>query len=431
MEIKRDIYLKQLIRLKDNGRIKIITGIRRCGKSYLLDPIYSNYLKLVGVHQSQIIKVSFEGDMNLELRDPIELGKYIRNQIIDKKKMYYVFIDEIQKVKPIKNPYIKNDADEITFVDVLLGLKNIKNVDVYVTGSNSVMLSTDVLTSFRDRGDEINVHPLSYKEFYSFKNDEDSWDDYIKYGGMPEAVLKQTVKEKSDYLKRLISDTYLKDIIERNQINNDEEILDELLNIISSSIGSYTNSTKLANSFESIKHVKISSYTVSKYINYFIQAFVLNKSYRYNIKGKKYIDTPLKYYFTDVGLRNARLNFRQTEESRLMENVIYNELLIRGFNVDVGVVEYNCKDKNNKNIRKQFEVDFVANKGNKTYYIQSTLNLDSKEKLEQETNSLKRINDSFKKVIISKTKPLFNYDDNGILYISLKDFLLNDDALDQ
>ena len=428
MEIKRDFYLKQLIEKKENGRIKIITGIRRCGKSYLLDPIYSNYLKLIGVGDSQIIKVSFKGDENLSSRDPIRLGQYIRSLIKNNNKMYYIFMDEIQKVNTIKNPYLE-EGEKITFLDVLLGLKNIKNADVYVTGSNSVMLSSDVLTSFRDRGDEIRVNPLNYKEFCEFKGSFNDWDEYTLYGGMPLAVLAKTKEEKSKYLKKLFYETYLKDIIERNKISNDVEIVDDLLNIIASNIGSFTNPSKLSKVFKSKKNIMIKPETIGNYLKYFIEAFIINKSYRYDIKGNKYIDTPLKYYFTDIGLRNAKIGFRQVEQSHIMENVIYNELLIRGFDVDVGCIETYSKN-NNVTKRNHYEVDFVANKGSERYYIQSALEINSEEKLQQEINSLIRIKDSFKKVVIVNSKKIPQHDNNGILFISLSDFLLKEDALD-
>lgn len=432
MEIKRDFYLNKLITKKENGFIKVITGIRRCGKSYLLFNIYHNYLNSIGVDDEQIIELSLEESQNALYRNPLELDKYIRELVKDKSKMYYVFLDEIQKVEEIQNPYVNNKDAKITFVDTLLGLMKIKNVDLYVTGSNSKMLSSDILTDFRDRGDEIRVNPLTFREFCEVygSNGFQAWQEYITYGGMPRAVAMQTHEEKSKYLKDLFSKTYLKDVIERHKIKNNKDVLEDVLNIISSSIGSLTNPRKLSDTFKSIKQKVVTATTISKYLDYFIDAFLINKAIRFDIKGKKYINTPLKYYFTDVGLRNARLNFRQQEESHLMENVIYNELIVRDFNVDVGVVEYNYKDENDKNQRKQLEVDFIASKGSKKYYIQSALNIDEESKRLQETASLNRIDDSFKKIVVVRNEILPWHDEKGVLYISVYDFLLKDEAID-
>lgn len=432
MEIKRDFYLNKLITKKENGFIKVITGIRRCGKSYLLFNIYHNYLNSIGVDDEQIIELSLEESQNALYRNPLELDKYIRELVKDKSKMYYVFLDEIQKVEEIQNPYVNNKDAKITFVDTLLGLMKIKNVDLYVTGSNSKMLSSDILTDFRDRGDEIRVNPLTFREFCEVygSNGFQAWQEYITYGGMPRAVAMQTHEEKSKYLKDLFSKTYLKDVIERHKIKNNKDVLEDVLNIISSSIGSLTNPRKLSDTFKSIKQKVVTATTISKYLDYFIDAFLINKAIRFDIKGKKYINTPLKYYFTDVGLRNARLNFRQQEESHLMENVIYNELIVRDFNVDVGVVEYNYKDENDKNQRKQLEVDFIASKGSKKYYIQSALNIDEESKRLQETASLNRIDDSFKKIVVVRNEILPWHDEKGVLYISVYDFLLKDAVID-
>lgn len=430
MIIKRDRYLNKLISKKENGQVKVITGIRRCGKSYLLFNIYYDYLLSIGVEDNHIIQLALDDDANIRYRNPIELGKYVREQIKDG-KTYYVFLDEIQKVATIKNPYIEDAEDTVGFVDVVLGLQRIKNIDLYVTGSNSKMLSTDILTEFRGRGDEIRVNPLSFAEFYSAYQGEkyNAWRDYYTYGGMPLILAQQTHEEKSKYLKDLFSQTYIRDVLERRNIN-DPEVLEELLNIVSSSIGSLTNPTKLANTFKSVKNPSVATKTIISYLDDLIDAFLLQKSFRYDIKGKKYIDTPLKYYFTDLGLRNARLNFRQQEESHIMENIIYNELLLRGFNVDVGVVEYNHKDENGKSKRTQLEVDFVANKGSQRYYIQSALRIENEDKREQETNSLNRINDSFKKIVVVRDNIVPWHDESGFLYIGIEQFLLVESAME-
>ena len=432
MEIQRNSYLNKLISKRENGLIKVITGIRRCGKSYLLFNIYHHYLTSIGVSEKQIIELALDETKNAKYRNPIELDTYVRELVSDKSKMHYVFIDEIQKVEDIQNPYIDDKDSKIGFVDTLLGLMKLPNVDLYITGSNSRMLSSDILTEFKDRGDEIRVAPLTFKEFYdAYEGDKNNaWQEYVTYGGMPLAVTKKTHEEKSKYLKDLFTKTYITDVIERNGILNDKEALEDLLNLISSSVGSLTNPTKISNTFASIKQVKISSSTISAYLDYFIDAFIINKAYRYDVKGKKYIDTPLKYYFTDVGLRNARLNFRQQEENHIMENIIYNELLFREYDVDVGVVEYNYKDELGKSKRAQLEIDFVANKSSKRYYIQSALNIDSADKKEQETKSLNRIADSFKKIVIVKDNIIPWHDEQGILYIGIQQFLLDENAID-
>ena len=426
--IEREYYLQKLISKKENGMVKVITGIRRCGKSFLLKEIYRNYLLDSGVEEKNIIILELDDDINIKYRNPIELGQYIRELVSNNDKMHYVFLDEIQKVEKIKNPYIENGEDYITFVDTILGLMKVKNIDLYVTGSNSKMLSSDILTEFRGRGDEIKVYPLTYKEFY-FAYSEDKrkcLSEYFTYGGMPMVAIKKFHQEKSVYLHDLFKKTYISDVVERNHIQNDTEVLEELLNIVSSSVGSLTNPTKLANTFKSMKNLPINHTTISMYLDYFIDAFILDKAYRFDIKGKKYIDTPLKYYFTDIGLRNARLNFRQQEESHIMENVIFNELKARGLDVDVGIVEYNTRNKDGKTERRQLEVDFVVNNISNRYYIQSALNIADAEKREQEINSLKRIADSFKKIVVIKDNIIPYYDENGIYYIGIEDFLLND-----
>lgn len=432
MIIKRDRYLNKLIAKKENGLIKVITGIRRCGKSFLLFNLYHDYLNSIGIKDDNIIELALDEVANARYRNPMELDAYIREKISDKTQQYYVFIDEIQKVTEIQNPYVEDESSKIGFVDVLLGLMKIKNVDLYVTGSNSRMLSSDILTEFKDRGDEIRVNPLTYSEFYSVYEGEKqhAWRDYYTYGGMPLVLSKETHEEKSKYLKDLFEKTYITDVIEHNRILNDRAALEDLLNIISSSVGSLTNPTKLSNTFQSVKQVKISPNTISNYLGFFIDAFIMHKAQRYDIKGKKYIDTPLKYYFTDVGLRNARLNFRQQEENHIMENVIFNELMAREYDVDVGMVEYNCIDDGGKKIRKQLEVDFVANKGSKRYYIQSALSIEDKNKRQQETASLLRVADSFKKIIVVKDDMIPWYDDDGIFYVGIEQFLLEESAID-
>ena len=427
MEIKRDAYLNKLISKKENGLIKIITGIRRCGKSYLLFNIYYNYLKENEIDNNHIIRLALDEDINIKYRNPIELGKYIRDQIVDD-EMHYVFLDEIQKVEEIQNPYIEGKESKVNFIDTLLGLMKIKNLDIYVTGSNSKMLSSDILTEFKDRGDEIRVYPLSFKEYYSVCSNPSVWEEYVMYGGMPLAASKKTHEEKSKYLKDLLTKTYLTDIVERYNIK-DKDNLQDLLNVIASSTGSLTNPKKLSDTFKTKKGVGIGQATIANYLDHFIDAFILSKSLRYDVKGKKYINTPLKYYFTDVGLRNAQLNFRQIEETHIMENIIFNELLIREFDVDIGVVEVNTKE-NGKSKRYQFEVDFIASKGSSRYYIQSSLHIENEEKRLQETNSLNKIDDSFKKIVIVKDNIIPRHDDKGILYLSVLDFLLKENSID-
>lgn len=429
--IARPDYLNKLISKKENGLIKIITGNRRCGKSYLLFTIYHEYLVSAGIAENQIIELALDETVNAKYRNPIELDSYIRSLVSDKSKQYYVFLDEIQKVDEIQNPYVDNPNSKITFVDTVLGLMKIKNVDLYITGSNSKMLSSDILTEFRDRGDEIRVYPLSFAEFYtSFKGDKnEAWKEYYTYGGMPLAVTKKTPEEKSKYLKDLFTGTYLKDVLERHIITNSTSDLEELLNIISSSIGSLTNPLNLSNTFKTVKKRNLAPETISTYLDYFKDAFLIDSAVRYNIKGKKYISTPLKYYFVDVGLRNARLNFRQQEENHIMENIIFNELKIRGFDVDIGVIEHNTKDATGKSRRNFLEIDFVANKGSNRFYIQSALHLDTQEKREQETQSLNRIHDSFKKIVVVKDDIEPWQDDKGIQYIGIEQFLLEKDWL--
>lgn len=429
MIIERKQYLDELIKKKDNGRIKIITGIRRCGKSYLLFELYKNYLLKNCIAENQIIEMALDDIENSGYRDPFKLNEYIKNKITSDKR-YYIFIDEIQFSRSVKNPYIDDEDEKITFVDTLLSLMKRKNLDIYVTGSNSKMLSKDILTQFRDRGDEIHVYPLSFAEMSSCYEDKDkAWEDYVLCGGMPFVLEMDTFEEKSRYLKGLFEETYIKDIIDRKQIKNSEEVLEVLLDFVSSAVGSLTNPLKLSNRYALEKKINISNNTISKYLTYFEEAYVLYAAKRYDIKGSKYFSTPLKYYFADIGLRNARLNFRQVEETHIMENIIYNDLLRRGFNVDVGVVKY-FPNVEGKTTRVQLEVDFVINRGNLRYYIQSAFAINSEEKKEQERNSLKRIDDSFKKIIIVRDNIVPRYDEYGIYYIGIRDFLLMDDFLE-
>ena len=415
MEIKRDVYLKKLIDRMNNGLVKVVTGIRRSGKSYLLFELFYKYLKEQGVEDSHIIKLALDDRRNKKYRDPDALCDFVHNQIVDDNN-YYILLDEVQFVPE--------------FEDVLNSFLHVKNADTYVTGSNAKFLSKDIITEFRGRGDEIHVAPLSFKEFYSVYDGskEDAWREYCLYGGLPKVLEYKTDEDKVAYLKNIFEETYLTDIKERHKIRNDAELA-ELLDILSSSIGSLTNPTKLANTFKSVKNVNIHTDTINNYLEHFVDSYLISQSKRYDIKGKKYINTPLKYYFTDLGLRNARLNFRQNEETHIMENIIYNELKIRGFNLDVGVVEYSKKE-DGKLVRKQSEVDFVCNKADKRYYIQSALSIPDREKMLQEQNSLTRINDSFKKIIIVKDAIKSHYNEDGILILNLFDFLLNDDCFE-
>ncbi|MCM1184123.1 MAG: ATP-binding protein [Roseburia sp.] len=432
MVINRDRYLNKLIAKKENGLIKVVTGIRRCGKSFLLFELYHEYLNSIGVSDDCIIELALDEINNARYRNPLELDQYIRGRLTDKKQQYYVFIDEIQKVSEIRNPYVEDADAKLGFVDVLLGLMKIKNADFYVTGSNSRMLSSDILTEFKDRGDEIRVNPLTYSEFFSAFEGEKryAWREYCTYGGMPLALSKKTHEEKSKYLKDLFAKTYISDVLEHNKIANDQAVLEDLLNTVSSAVGSLTNPTKLSHTFRSMKQASVSPNTIGKYLDCFIDAFIMRKAVRYDIKGKKYLDTPLKYYFTDVGLRNARLNFRQQEENHIMENVIFNELMAREYDVDVGVVEYNYQNADGKKLRTQLEVDFVANKGSKRYYIQSAFSIDDEEKRRQEINSLLRVSDSFKKIVVVRDSIIPWHDENGILYVGIEQFLLEENAVD-
>ena len=415
MQIQRERYLNKLIQRRENGMVKVITGIRRCGKSYLLFELYHQYLNSTGVPDENIIELALDEDENARYRNPLELGQYIRGLLADKSKMYYVFLDEIQKVADIPNPYLP-----------------IKNVDLYVTGSNSKMLSTDILTEFRGRGDEIRINPLSYQEFYSAYGDDkrNAWRDYFTFGGMPLVMSQKSAEDKSRYLHMLFDKIYLDDIMSRHSISNEKPVLDDLLDIVSSSVGSLTNPSKIQKTFASVKGTAIADDTISRYLDYFIDAFLLYKSKRYDVKGRKYIGSPMKYYYSDVGLRNARLNFRQQEENHIMENILYNELRIRDFDVDVGIVTLNARDESGKNKRIRHEVDFVANKGSQRYYIQSAFAIPDEDKRKQETAWLNGIGDSFRKIVVVRENIVPWHDNNGILYVSIEDFLLDERAID-
>ena len=414
-QIRRDQYLNRLIERKENGMIKVITGIRRCGKSYLLFNLYYHYLIESGVESSRIITIPLDDDDFEEFRDSKKLSAYIKERITDD-GMWYVFLDEVQLCR--------------NFEAVLNGLNRRENVDIYVTGSNSKFLSSDILTEFRGRGDEVRVYPLSFSEYVSaYPGDKyDAWIDYFTYGGLPQILSRKTDELKSGYLTTLCQELYLKDIENRYNLRGDNA-MSTLLNILASAVGSLTNPTKLANTFSS-NGMPVSDKTIATYINYLLDAFFISKAERYDIKGKRYIASPYKYYFTDVGLRNAQLNFRQQEENHIMENIIYNELLVRGFNVDVGVVEHTEKSEEGKAVRKRLEVDFVCNLGSRRYYIQSALAIPNHEKMEQEQNSLAHIDDSFKKIIVVKDriKPWRN--EKGIVVMDIMSFLLNPDSLD-
>ena len=416
MEIKRDRYLNLLISKKHNGLIKVITGMRRCGKSYLLFTLFKDYLLSEGIEKSHIIEIAFDAYENKQYRDPDVLYPYLKEKIKDD-GMYYVLLDEVQLLGE--------------FEAILNSLTRMKNVDVYVTGSNARFLSKDVITEFRGRGDEVHMYPLSFAEFMSVYpgTKQDGWNEYMLYGGLPLVLSFTTPDQKIAFLKSLFEETYISDIVGRHNIRNRAE-LEELLNILSSAIGSLTNPEKLSATFRSVKNKKISSATIRKYIDYLCDSFLIDSAVRYDVKGKKYIDTPVKYYFTDMGLRNARLNFWQKEETHSMENIIFNELKIRGFNVDVGVImQYDTNEKGNS-IRKQLEIDFVCNKGSKRYYIQSAYAIPDQAKMEQEQRSLMLTGDFFKRIIITKDTPAPYYNENGVLIMSVYDFLLNENSLD-
>ena len=417
MEIKRDYYLNKLIDAKNDGLIKIITGIRRCGKSYLLNKLFYEYLIENNVDESHIVKIALDNDENEKLLNNKELGNYIRNKIKDN-KLYYILLDEIQLVE--------------NFESVLNGLLRIENIDIYVTGSNSKFLSTDIVTEFRGRGEEIRIYPLSFSEFMSAYNGniQDGWIEYATYGGLPIIATKMNSDErKMKYLEEQNQNVYINDVLERNRIDNNREIINMLLKIVSSSIGSLTNPKKISSTFKSEMNIDIAPATISNYLQYLEEAFIIERSTRFDVKGRKYISTPSKYYFSDIGIRNSLINFRQQEETHIMENIIYLELKKRGFNVDVGLIEYKGKE-NGKDFYKQLEVDFIANKGNNKFYIQSAYSMPDSGKREQEERPLLKINDSFKKFIITRDYIKTWRDDNGIITMSLFEFLNNINSLE-
>ena len=416
MKIQRQNYLNRLINKKGNGLIKVVTGIRRCGKSYLLFNLFHEHLLNEGVDEQHIIEIALDDRRNIELRNPDNMLKYVDGLIKDR-QMYYIILDEVQLL------------DE--FEDVLNSFLHIRNADVYVTGSNSKFLSSDVITEFRGRGDEIRIYPLSFSEFMSVYDGtvDEGWDDYFNYGGLPLVLSCPTPEEKSEYLISQFKNVYISDLIDRHRINNKEEF-DELLDILASSIGSFTNPLKLVNTFKSVKGKVISDKTLKNYLDYLIDSFLISRAKRYDIKGKRYINSPAKYYFEDIGLRNARLEFRQTEENHIMENIIYNELRIRGFRVDVGLVEHYSKDKNNKSVKKQLEVDFVATKGSRKYYIQSAFAMSTPQKAEQENRSLLSIPDSFKKIIVVRDNIKVRRNEQGIITMGICNFLLDENSLE-
>ena len=416
MEIKRDAYLEQLKLRKDNGMIKIITGIRRCGKSFLLFVLFKKYLLESGVDNEHIIEIALDGIENEKLRNPKKCYQYIKDVMKDEQK-YYLLLDEVQFMP--------------RFEEVLNSLLRINNIDVYVTGSNSKFLSSDVVTEFRGRGDEIRIHPLSFAEFYMAYEGEydDAWNEYMIYGGLPQVIQLSTERQKAEYLKNMFTNVYIKDVVERNKLQNVDEI-DTLVDVLASAIGAPTNPTKISKTFKSERGITYSNKTISNHIEYLTQSFLISKASRYDIKGRKYVGANQKYYFTDIGLRNARLNFRQQEPTHIIENIVYNELLIRGYNVDIGIVEVYGKNEEGKTIRKQLEIDFVVNQGSKRYYIQVAYDMSSEEKQAQEFNSLRNIPDSFKKIVIvnGTKKPWRN--DEGFVIMGMKYFLLNDDSLE-
>ena len=415
MIIERNLYLNRLIERQNNGMIKVITGIRRCGKSFLLFRIFKEYLLESGVNHDHIIEIALDGIESEELRNPKQCYEYIKEKLRDNDQ-YYVLLDEVQFMD--------------RFEEVLNSLLHIQNVDVYVTGSNSKFLSRDVVTEFRGRGDEVSIYPLTFQEFYSAfgREFDDAWDEYMNYGGLPALIDMKSSLQKMDYLKSIFDNVYLKDVIERNHVQSTDEI-NALVDVLASSVGAPVNPTKIANTFATERHSAYSNKTISAHIDYLEDAYLISKANRYDIKGRKYIGTNLKYYFTDVGLRNARLNFRQQEPTHLMENIVYIELLTRGYSVDVGIVEVNTKIAG-KSVRKQLEVDFVTNMGSQRYYIQVALDLSTEDKQKQEYNSFRHIPDSFKKIVIvgGTSKPWRN--EEGYVIMGMKYFLLNSDSLD-
>lgn len=429
MEIKRDSYLRQLISYRFDGLVKVITGIRRCGKSYLLKKIYRDYLIQNGVREEQIIIIELDLAKDIKYRDPLVLSSFVREKVEGKVEEYYLFIDEIQMSDEVPNPY--NDAGKkITFYDALNDLRSLTNLDVYVTGSNSKMLSSDILTEFRGRSDEIHVHPLSFAEYYSAVGGDknEAFDDYAFYGGMPLIISRPDDGVKMNYLKSLFSEVYIKDIVERKNIER-QDVLEQLIDLLCSSIGSLTNPTKIADTLRSKQTAGVSSNTVRAYIGHLEDAFLFSESKRYDVKGKSYFDSPNKYYSEDLGLRNARIGFRQQEMTNIMENIIYNELVIRQFSVDVGVVYARTINRNGNSVRTPREIDFIVTSGNKKTYIQSAYSMPTEEKRETELRPFALTGDSFPKIVVRKDIGKRWYDEKGILNINIIDFLLDKELI--
>ena len=429
MEIKRDRYLRQVIEYMWDGQVKVITGIRRCGKSFLLNTLFRKYLLEQGISSENIISVELDLTKDIKYRDPLALSEYVRSKVEGQDGQFYLFVDEIQMSDEVKNPY-NPDGKKITFYDALNDLRSLPNLDVYVTGSNSKMLSKDILTEFRGRSDEIQVHPLSFAEYYSAVggDKEDAFEDYAFYGGMPLVLSRPNDTAKANYLSSLFSGVYIKDIVERKKIER-EDILGQLLDLLCSSVGSLTNPKKIADTLRSKTGENISQNTISAYIDHLQDAFLFSEAKRYDVKGRKYFEYPYKYYCEDIGLRNARIGFRQQEMTHIMENIIYNELIIRGFSVDVGVVYVNEKNLSGSYTKTAKEIDFVASKGGKKVYIQSALALPDEAKTEQELRPFSLTGDSFPKIIVRRDIRKKWYDDNGVLNIGLTEFLLDDSAI--
>lgn len=427
MQFQRDRYLNKLIQRMNNGQVKVVTGIRRCGKSYLLFTLFADYLKKNGVDDEHIIEVALDEALNEHLRDPHELALYLRDRI-KPDGQYYILLDEIQYA--ISREEMRNPDKPVRLYGVLNGLLRLRNVDVYVTGSNSKMLSHDVMTEFRGRGDTVDVHPLSFAEYYGWRGGDksDAYEEYALFGGMPFVWSKATDEDKSDYLKSLFQEVYYKDIMERYELEH-PDVLDELTDVLCSSIGSLTNASKLSDTLNSVKQLKVNHTTIGTYLRCLTDSFLFRCAKRYDVKGKKYFEFPMKYYCEDVGLRNARLNYRQQEETHIMENIIYNELVMRGYSVDVGVVPVTELGSDGKRHQKTCEIDFVVNKGMKRYYVQSALNISDADKLKQEKRPLLAVRDSFQQIIVSKTNAKSWFDDAGIKHIGLYDFLLDEESL--
>lgn len=425
--IERPHFLKQLEKKRGNGLVKIVTGIRRCGKSYLLFEIFRDHLRALGVPEDHIIALSLDELSALRYRNPMELDAYVRSRITNSGAMHYVLLDEIQKVKTIPNPYLEDSSERIGFVDVLLGLRTLKNVDVYVTGSNSKMLSTEVATEFRGKGDEIALHPLSYQEFCSgFEGPpQEAWPLYMTYGGLPYVTELSSHRDKAHYLVSLFETIYVDDILERHRLK-DKSVFDNLLDVISSSIGSLSNPKRISDTFASKQNLSVHPETIGQYLDYCEEALLIRKAHRFDVKGRKYIGSPLKYYYTDVGLRNARLNFRQLEETHIMENILYNELIRRGYSVDVGVVEHAYCESDGKRKKTNLEIDFVANRGSSRIYVQSALSVGDEAKHRQEIRPYQKLHDSFSKRVVVRDPIVPHYDDAGIYYEGIEHFLRNE-----